>query len=111
MSQPSDNITARVHALVFNGISAASSAATDKRDWIRLTERERIAQAVLDELRAGNIEFRLGPLALLAEAVEPQAARQCQDEWQPPHAAGSRPCMCATCSAAPEPNAAPEEAR
>lgn len=62
-------ISGRVYALIFNGISRASSGATDERDWMRLTERERFAQAVYDELRAGNIEFRLGGLALLADAI------------------------------------------
>jgi hypothetical protein len=63
----------RVYALIFNGITHASSTATDERDWIRLSERERIAEAVYAGLRAGNIEFRLGPLALLAEAAETEA--------------------------------------
>jgi len=48
----------RIHALVFNGITAASSAAIDEGDWIRLSERERIAKAVVDELAAGGIEVR-----------------------------------------------------
>lgn len=68
-----DSISQRIHALIFNGITRASSSATDDRDWIRLSERERIAEAVYAELRAGNIEFRLGPLALLAEVVDGDA--------------------------------------
>jgi hypothetical protein len=63
-------IADRVYALIFNGITHASSTAADERDWIRLSERERLAEAVYAELRAGNIEFRLGPLALLADAAE-----------------------------------------
>lgn len=72
---PDDKLSARIHALIFNGITRASSSATDDRDWIRLSERERIARAVYDELRLGNIEFRLGGLALLADAVEAEANR------------------------------------
>ncbi|MEU4558555.1 hypothetical protein AB0F72_09195 [Actinoplanes sp. NPDC023936] len=80
MTEPM-SIASRVHALIFNGITRASSTATDERDWIRLSERERIAEAVYAELRAGNIEFRLGPLALLAEAVE--AERKGADQRDP----------------------------
>jgi hypothetical protein len=58
-----------VYALIFNGVTRASSSATDERDWIRLSERERIAEAVYAELAAGNIEFRLGGLALLAQVA------------------------------------------
>lgn len=64
-----DSISKSVYALIFNGITHASSTATDERDWIRLSERERIAQAVYDELRGGGIEFRLGGLALLAQVA------------------------------------------
>lgn len=67
--KPGDPISERVYALIFNGITRASSTAKDEADWIRLTERERFATAVFEELRAGNIEFRLGPLALMAEAA------------------------------------------
>jgi hypothetical protein len=74
VTQPADPLSERIHALIFNGITHASSTATDERDWIRLSERERIAQAVFAELRAGNIEFRLGGLALLAESVETEAS-------------------------------------
>lgn len=63
-------LTERVHALVFNGITAASAESDGFDSWLPLSERERFARAVVDELRAGNIEFRLGGLALLAEAVE-----------------------------------------
>lgn len=70
---PSAPISARIRALIFNGVTHASSASEEETDWIRLSERERIAHAVYDELRRGNIEFRLGPLALLAEAAEQEA--------------------------------------
>lgn len=67
------SLSERIHALIFNGITKASSAAIDEGDWIRLSERERIARAVYAELRAGNIEFRLGSLALLADTVDQEA--------------------------------------
>lgn len=70
----------RVYALIFNGITKASSAAIDDGDWIRLSERERIAEAVYAELRAGNIEFRLGPLALLADATVAEARLAAETE-------------------------------
>lgn len=70
------SVSQRIRALIFNGVTAASSSAPDERDWMRLSERERIAEAVYAELRAGNIEFRLGGLALLAEAVELAEARE-----------------------------------
>lgn len=62
-------IADRVYALIFNGLTRATTEA-DEHDWMRLSERERLAEAVYAELRAGNIEFRLGPLALLAETVD-----------------------------------------
>lgn len=67
---PDDALSQRIHALIFNGVTRASSSTADERDWIRLTERERIARAVYDELRRGDIEFRLGGMALLAEAID-----------------------------------------
>lgn len=60
----------RIHALVFNGITKAATGEHADDAWMRLSERERFTRAVVDELRAGNIEFRLGGLALLAEAAE-----------------------------------------
>lgn len=55
------SISERVYALIFNGITRASSVATDRHDgWLPLNERERFAEAVYTELAAGNIEFRLG---------------------------------------------------
>lgn len=84
MSQPiPDSLSKRVYALIFNGITRASSSATDDRDWIRLSERERIAEAVYAELRAGNIEFRLGGLALLAEAVDAERATLAETKETP----------------------------
>jgi hypothetical protein len=68
--EPTASMTQRIHALVFNGITKASSSGGY---WLPLSERERLTKAVLAELRAGNIEFRLGGLALLAEAVEHEA--------------------------------------
>ena len=59
-------ITERVHALVFNGLSRGL---LNHGPFVALSDRERIAKAIVDELRAGNIEFRLGGLALPAEAV------------------------------------------
>jgi hypothetical protein len=70
INRGTDGLSQRVYALIFNGITQSSSSATDERDWIRLSERERIAAAVYAELRAGNIEFRMGGLALLAEVSE-----------------------------------------
>lgn len=90
---PDDSLSQRIHALIFNGITAASAVTTKYHDgFMILSERERYAQAVYDELRAGNIEFRLGPLALLAEAVEAEQANAvdpfehgdgepCTDPW------------------------------
>jgi hypothetical protein len=69
----------RVYALIFNGISRASSTGPFE-DFIRLSERERIAEAVFAELRAGNIEFRLGPLALLADATVAEARLAAETE-------------------------------
>ena len=76
MVLPQDSpLSRRVRALIFNGITHASSAATHDADWIRLSERQRIADAVYAELSAGGIEFRLGGLALLAQvAGEPPAS-------------------------------------
>jgi hypothetical protein len=55
-----DNPVAKlVYALIFNGVTHASSTAAEERDWIRLSERERIADAVYNELRASGIEVRL----------------------------------------------------
>ncbi|MCW2768523.1 MAG: hypothetical protein JWO11_4482 [Nocardioides sp.] len=71
MTQPADSLSERIHALIFNGITRASAQRADF--WMPLTERERMTQAVYAELRAGNIEFRLGGLALLAEAVDHEA--------------------------------------
>lgn len=76
MTEPSTGRTPlaeRVYSLIFNGVTRAGSAPADADLWLPLSARERIAEAVYAELRAGNIEFRLGPLALLAEAVETEA--------------------------------------
>ena len=70
---PDDPLSRRIHALIFNGVTRASATRADF--WMLLSERERMARAVYDELRKGNIEFRLGGLALLAEAVEAEADR------------------------------------
>ena len=93
---PDDKLSARIHALIFNGITRASSSAADDRDWIRLSERERIAEAVYAELRAGNIEFRLGGLALLAEAVETEAERAEARRLNGPMVARLRKCAADT---------------
>lgn len=69
-SGPTAPISERVYALIFNGITHAAAENDGFDSWLPLSERERFAQAVFAELRAGNIEFRLGGLALLAEAVE-----------------------------------------
>lgn len=75
MTQPADpTLSERVHALIFNGITKATTAREADDAWMRLSERGRLAEAVFAELRAGNIEFRLGALALLAEAVETEAS-------------------------------------
>lgn len=68
-------IADRVYALIFNGITAASSESDGFNSWLPLSERNRFAEAVFAELRAGNIEFRPGPLALLAEAVEAEGPK------------------------------------
>lgn len=75
INRGTDGLSQRVYALIFNGITRASSVATDRHDgWLPLSERERYAEAVYAELAAGNIEFRLGGLALLAQvAGEPPA--------------------------------------
>jgi len=69
------SLTDRVHALIFNGITAASAESDGFDSWLPLSERERFTRAVIDELRRGNIEFRLGPLALLAEVAATEAAK------------------------------------
>jgi hypothetical protein len=69
INRGTDPASQRVYALIFNGITRASSTAADGADWIRLSERERIAEAVYAELAAGNIQFRLGGLALLAQVA------------------------------------------
>lgn len=75
-AEPSrDSISERVYALIFNGITRAGSAPADADFWLPLSARERLAEAAYAELRAGNIEFRLGPLALLAQAAETEASR------------------------------------
>lgn len=61
-------LSERIHALIYAAISMES-------DIEMAAERERLTQAIVDKLRAGNIEFRLGPLALLAQAVETAADR------------------------------------
>ena len=66
----SQTITERIHALVFNGLT---KGLLNHGPFVPLSSRERIAQAVVDELRAGNIEFRLGPLAQLADAAATEA--------------------------------------
>lgn len=82
-------IAERVYALIFNGITHASSSATDRHDgWLPLSERERFAEAVYAELRAGNIEFRLGPLALLAEAAEIEQNREMRQSMNVPTCLG-----------------------
>jgi hypothetical protein len=63
---PADSVSERVYSLIFNGLSRGL---LDHGPFVRLSSRERIAEAVFAELRAGNIEFRLGPLALLADAT------------------------------------------
>lgn len=75
INRGTDDLSRRVYALIFNGITHASSVATGRHDgWLPLSERTRYAEAVYAELAAGNIEFRLGGLALLAQvAGEPPA--------------------------------------
>ena len=63
------SLTDRIHALIFNGITKASAEDDGFDSWLPLSERERFARAVVDELRAGDIQFRLGGLALLAEVA------------------------------------------
>jgi hypothetical protein len=103
---PHTGVGETVYALIFNGVTAASSAATDERDWIRLSERERIAEAVYASLRAGNIEFRLGGLALLARVAAGQPAegeplpppkrriRACMEAWPECYTGGYDPRCC-----------------
>ncbi len=82
MSVPIDRHTGvgqTVYALIFNGVTRASSTAADEADWIRLSERERIAEAVYAELQAGNIEFRLGGLAMLARVAAGETAADTGD--------------------------------
>jgi hypothetical protein len=69
-------IVERVYALIFNGITHASSTAADERDWIRLSERERIAEAVYAELRTGNVEFRFADLE--GQLAVPRICGHCQ---------------------------------
>lgn len=47
-----------LHALVFNGITAASCSA-DPAYWLPLNERERFTTAVLDALRSAGADIRL----------------------------------------------------
>ena len=59
MNRGTDPVSQRVYALIFNGVTRASSTAEDERDWIRLSERERIAEAVYEELRNGGVEIQI----------------------------------------------------
>lgn len=85
--RPTDSTSERVYALIFNGITHASAESDSFDSWLPLSERERFAGAVFAELRAGNIEFRLGGLALLAEAVHAEVGfpkrriRACVESW------------------------------
>ena len=54
-TRKTDPVSQRVHALIFNGLSAAL---TDDQ-WMPLSERARIADAIYDSLRAGDVEVRL----------------------------------------------------
>lgn len=95
INRGTDGLSRTVYALIFNGITRASSSATNDRDWIRLSERERITQAVYAELAAGNIEFRLGGLALLAQVAGKPPA--CCDLHGPNCEPPSELC-CASCT-------------
>ena len=66
------SLSQRIHALIFNGLS---QGIRDHGTLASASNRERIADAVYAELRDGNIEFRLGPLALLAEAADVEQGR------------------------------------
>lgn len=55
MNRGADPTSERVYALIFNGLTAASSAG----HWMRLSTRERFAEAVYDALRTGGVEIRI----------------------------------------------------
>ena len=49
----------RLYALIYAGITHASDSAGPMEDFIRLSERERIAAHVFNELAAAGAEIRL----------------------------------------------------
>lgn len=71
------NLAERVHALIFNGITAASADNEGFDSWLPLPERERFARAVVDELAAGGIQVRFAEEQLAvrqADRIETAAA-------------------------------------
>lgn len=80
LNRGTDPVSQRVYALIFNGVTRASSTAADERDWIRLGERERITECVYAELREGGIEIRLADgLAFLRDVNARLAAQNATD--------------------------------
>jgi hypothetical protein len=60
----SDPVSERVYSLIFNGLTAALT------DFMPLTERARVSEAIYESLRTGGIEVRFGDgLAKLREAA------------------------------------------
>lgn len=68
INQGTDPVSQRVYALIFNGLTRACCSA-DEHDWMRLSERERLAAAVYAELREGGIEIRLADGLAVLRAV------------------------------------------
>lgn len=65
----------RVYSLIYSGLTEATRGRDSDDSWMRLSERTRIAKAIYAKLAAGNIEFRIGPLANLADIAA-------QEAWQ-----------------------------
>jgi hypothetical protein len=76
INRGTDPVSRRVYALIFNGVTRASSTADDEQDWIRLSERERIAAAVYNELMSGGVAMScVDGLEQLRRAAEILARR------------------------------------
>lgn len=53
LNQGTDLVSSRVYALIFNGLTGAL------RDFMPLSERERVTSAIYDALADGGVEVRL----------------------------------------------------
>ncbi|MDH6460131.1 hypothetical protein M2302_000282 [Micromonospora sp. A200] len=68
-----DPVSERAYSLIFNGLTAALR----EDQWMPLSERARVSQAIYDSLRTGGLEVRfvdgLEMLRLVSMTMEPPA--------------------------------------